>query len=406
MGLEAPKDRSSGGCQRVRLCPLHTRGHWILALYVGWAILASGPRWGSSAEVQTQECREKATVRSWVVLAGDPARPYHERITNYERAIRACPDDPSLYSQLAELLLGRYQFDAALRVIQQGLKSLPNDPGLNLDRAAALLLRGQTAEALSILKAMRPSGESEYYIGLACRNLGDHRASQEALSQAWQLGYRDPFLLYALVEQDRFLKDNKRASEDSRILQEQFPNSPWPHMAAGDALKARQLRGEAEAEYKKAQKLDASLPFLNHRLGSIAYGRGDYPLAASYFRKEIALNPTYPAPYVFLGVSLHRLGKNLEALPALEQGLAHAPDAPLAYLNLAIVQMDLKQLEQARQTLEAGEKRFPDQYIFPAKLASLLSRMRRPEEAKVQAALAQELGRKGEQKEKGLLGLE
>jgi tetratricopeptide (TPR) repeat protein len=327
-------------------------------------------------------------------------------MTNYERAIRACPDDAALYSGLAELLLGRYQFDAALQVIEQGLKNLPNNPSLNLDRAAALLLRGQSAEALSILKGIQPSRQSEYYTGLACRNLGDHHGAQEALSRAWQLGYRDPFLLYALVEQDRLLKDNKRAAEDSRILREQFPNSPWPHMAAGDALNGRQLRGEAEAEYKEAQKLDANLPFLNHRLGSIAYSRGDYPLAASYFHKEIALNPAYPAPYVFLGVSLHRLGKNLEALPALEQGLARAPDAPLAYLNLAIVQIDLKQLEQARQTLEAGEKRFPDQYIFPAKLASLLSRMSRPYEAKVQAALAQELGRKGEQKEKELLGLE
>src|SRR5712692_6891265 len=101
-------------------------------------------------------------------------------------------------------------------------------------------------------------------------------------------------------------------------------------MAAGDALKAREMRAEAEAEYKKAEKLEPNLPFLNHRLGSIAYTRGNYALAASYFRKEIALNPSYPAPYVFLGVSLHRQGKNLAALPFLQQGLARAPDAPLA----------------------------------------------------------------------------
>ena len=41
---------------------------------------------------------------------------------------------------------------------------------------------------------------------------------------------------------------------------------------------------------------------------------------------------------------------------------------------------------------------------FPAKLARLLSRLGRPEEAKVQAALAQQLGEKHVEKEQEMLG--
>jgi tetratricopeptide (TPR) repeat protein len=110
------------------------------------------------------------------------------------------------------------------------------------------------------------------------------------------LGYHDPYLLYALVEQDRILKDDQRFSDDLQRLRKEFPDSPWPHMAAADAQKAQHKSAEAESEYKVAEKLNPNLPFVHHQLGSIAYGRGDYSLAVSYFRKEIALNPTYPAP--------------------------------------------------------------------------------------------------------------
>lgn len=373
---------------------------------VGWAVFALRAGQGCSAQVQIQQCREKAPVRDWVLVAGDPSRQYQERIANYERAIRTCPDDPPLYSGLAELLLWRYQLDAAIGVIQQGLKSAPNDPILTLDQSATFLLRGQAAEALSLLKGLPPSAKSEYYMGLACRTLHDHRCAQTALRESWELGNHDPFLLYALVGQDRALKDNERITEDSRILLDQFPNSPWVYMAAGDALMPQRVLDEAEAEYKKAQKIDPNLPFLNHRLGSIAYTRGDNALAVDYFRKEIAMNPTYPAPYVFLGVSLHRLGKNRDALPYLQRGVELAPNAPLAYLHLGVVQMEMNQLEPARLTLEAGQKRFPDESVFPVKLAILLQRMGQQQEAKVEAALAQQLGWKKEQKEHELLGLE
>jgi tetratricopeptide (TPR) repeat protein len=106
---------------------------------------------------------------------------------------------------------------------------------------------------------------------------------------------------------------------------------------------------------------------------------------------------------VFLGVCLHREGKDSEALPYLEKGLTYAPDAPLAYLDLAVVQMELKQFDQAVETLEAAEKKFPDISSFPGKLSGLLRRMGRLEEAKEQAAIAQELGRTQVRNERELL---
>jgi tetratricopeptide (TPR) repeat protein len=384
--------------------PLTAQSRLVLALCAASFILAGSLPSVAFAEPSSPQCRERAEVRAQLQSAANPASPYRERVESYKRAISTCPEDPSSYSGLAELLLAQYQFNEALRWIQQGLKVHPNDTALSLDRAGAYLLLEQPREVLSALRGLPPSAKGEFYRGLAYRNLKDPRAAQDALRQAWKLGYHDPFLLYALAEQDRILKDYERFSEDLLTLRAQFPNSAWSYMAAGDNLKAQQKLTEAKMEYEKAEKLNPNLPFLNHRLGDIAYNRADYPLAVSYFRKEIALNPAYPAPYVFLGLCLHRQGKNSEALPYLEEALARAPEAPLAYLELALVQTDLNQLDRALATLESARTRFPDMSAFPAKLARLLSRLGRPEEAKVQAALAQQLGEKHVEKEQELLG--
>jgi tetratricopeptide (TPR) repeat protein len=375
----------------------------FLALHVGSVVVAASL---ASAAQGSPQCSKRSEVQTQIRIASNPASSYQQRIASYKSAISTCTEDPSLYSSLAELLLAHYQFEEALRWIQEGLKVRPNDTALTLDRAGAYLLLEQPANVLSALSGVPRSAKGEFYLGLAYRNLKNHRAAQDALGEAWNLGYHDPFLLYALAEQDRILHDAQRFSEDLERLRVHFPSSPWLYMAVGDNLKELQKLTEAKTEYLKAEKLDPNLPFLNHRLGSIAYNRADYASAVSYFQKEIAINPSYPAPYVFLGLCLHRQGKNSEALPYLEQGLARAPDAPLAYLELALVQTDLNQLDRALATLESARTKFPDMSAFPAKLARLLTRMGRPEEAKVQAALAQQLGEKHVEKEQQLLGIE
>lgn len=363
---------------------------------------------GSShgTEVQLPPCREEARIQKLLRLARESAQPFEDRVAHYKRAIGACPEDPSLYNELAVLLLDHYEFQPAIQWIERGLKKAPHDPDLNLDRAAALLLLGRPTEALSSLKGLRPTAKAKYYLGLTFRALEDHRAAQDTLHQAWDLGYDDPYLLYVLIEQDRILGDRQALSEDSRKLSERFPNSPWPHVAAADTLKSSHRDTDAEAEYKKAAAIDPNVPFVPYQLGYLAFKRGEYSAAAGYFRKEIRLNPGYPAPYVYLGVVLHRLGKNLEALPLLEQGVARAPNSPLAYRELALVEMETNRLDQALKTLRSAKDKFSDLPAFPAELSRLLTRMGRPQEAKAEAALAQQLSQKRVQAEQELSGID
>jgi tetratricopeptide (TPR) repeat protein len=210
MGMISPACRSAGSrtpCCRLRSVliqagaetpargPLTAQSRLVLALGAACVILAGSLPSAALAEHTSPQCRERAEVRAQLQSAANPASPYRERVESYKRAISTCPEDPSSYSGLAELLLAHYQFEEALRWIEQGLKVHPNDTALSLNRAGAYLLLEQPREVLSALRGLPPSAKGEFYLGLAYRNLKDPRAAQEALRQAWKLGNHDPFLL-------------------------------------------------------------------------------------------------------------------------------------------------------------------------------------------------------------------
>jgi tetratricopeptide (TPR) repeat protein len=132
---------------------------------------------------------------------------------------------------------------------------------------------------------------------------------------------------------------------------------------------------------------------VHFQLGYINFKRANYPAAEDHFRKEIAIDPTLAASYLYLGATLRRLGKNSEALPFLEQAVVRDPNNTLAYSALATAQNEAGKPEDALRTLSAGEKRFPAEAAFPAQLAGLLRRLGRPEQAKKEAEKATLLSR-------------
>ncbi len=167
-------------------------------------------------------------------------------------------------------------------------------------------------------------------------------------------------------------------------------------------------RARASLSARRVQADTRETP-LRRLYGLIAHWRQGYSLNGvgyRYFRKEIELNPGYPAPYVYLGIVLHRQGKNLEALPFLEQGVSRAPNSSLAYRELALVEVEVNKREEAFETLRTAKSKFPMVAAFPAELSRLLARMGRPQEAKAEAALAQQLSQKRVRAEQELSGIE
>jgi tetratricopeptide (TPR) repeat protein len=362
-----------------------------------WSVLllAGAPQIIHAGSSPADSCLSAPAVQQLVSQGDDNRRPYLQRKKAYKRALELCPREADLYHALAVLTLQGHEFEEDLLWVRRGLEIHPDSPELQLDEAIALISGGHPEESLPILTHLSSSAHSEFYLGMAQRALGDHKAAQQAFSKALDLGYQDPYVLYVLIEQDRDLHDKEAGLRDFQTLYKRFPDSAWVHVVLGDAYMSRYEDSNAESEYTKALAIDPKLPVIHFQLGCLAFSHNDYSKAVDEFRKEIDLDPAFGDAYLYLGLTLRRQGKNQEAVPVLERAVALDPNSPLPYRALAVVQVNTNAIDAASETLREAKMRFPSEPAFAAQLAVLLKQMGRSEEAEEQATLAESLSRKG-----------
>lgn len=330
-----------------------------------------------------------ALVLFQVSVAGDTVRsraenaslPLAERRQAYEELIRNNHSDSSLYGGYTDLLIGNRAYAAALTWVTKGLAIASSDERLRLNQAITLHALDQHKASLKILEALPVSMQSRFYMGLNYRSLGDHRLAQKYLGEAWNLGLRDPYALYSLIQEDHALGDKAAGLEHFRLLLTHFPGSPWLHVLYADAYAQKEDDAAARKEYREALRLQPDLPAVNFRLGFLLYKEGEYLSAVEYLRKEISLNPTYSDANLFLGQALRSLGREDEAIVHLRNAVALDARSEHAYQALVAVLSEKGDLEGAVKVLRAAEKEFPADPAFPAQLARVLTRLNREEEA-------------------------
>lgn len=309
----------------------------------------------------------------------------------YQQALQACPNDPKTYQEFAGFLIAKGKFSMAKAVAESGLKISPADPTLLLEHGAALLSLGNAEKALAELNTIPPTAKSQFYVGLANRQLGNHPASQKALSDAWELGYHDAYLLYSLIEEDRNAGDKPTGMRHFQLFLQTFPDSAWMHLLLGDAYFDQKRNEEARQEYQQAVSRKPDMMDAHYRLGYLDFLAANNTQAAQEFRTEIAINPNHADAHLFLGETLLRLGQKQNALAQFQKTLELDPNTELAYHRFAGVLADMNRLEQAVSTLRQGEKKFPEDSTFPAELARLLARLNRTSEAHQEAERARQL---------------
>jgi tetratricopeptide (TPR) repeat protein len=195
-----------------------------------------------------------------------------------------------------------------------------------------------------------------------------------------ETGYQDPYVFYALIEQDRAVGDKEAGLRDFVSFSQRFPDSPWLHVLLGDAHLPREEDSAAQSEYQQALTQDPAIPVVHFKLGYIAFKLGEYSEAADHFRREIAVDPGFSEAYLYLGAALHRLGKTREAVPFLEQAVTHEPTTVLAYRELAVAQLSTRPLTPRSSLRRSPTKNPPLRrscrartLIFSAPLASALT---------------------------------
>ena len=313
--------------------------------------------------------------------AENPALPVSDRREAYEHLIQNNPADTSLYVAYTSFLIANHQYAPALTWITKGLAAAPSDAGLRLRHGIALHALGKYEASLKILEALPASGESRFYMGLDCRFLGDHKYAQKYLADARDLGLRDPYALYSLIEEDHALGDKAAGLRHFRLLLADFPDSPWIHVLYANAYVQKDNDSEAIKEYREALRLKPDLPAVNFKLGFLLYKDSEYLPAAEYFRKELTLNPSYSDANLLLGLTLRTLGHEDEAIVYLRKAVALDTRSELAYRALGASLSEKGDLNGAVEILRMAENAFPADPTFPAQLAAVFARLNREEEA-------------------------
>lgn len=367
---------------------------WLSCLAFFFPVTLRASQSGASHDSGVPKCAQQKQFDTLLAKGSNAKVSVADRQTALEGAVKLCPKDPAAYESLTALSLQQQDFQQALTWDHRGLKVAPRNFNLILALGTVLLSGGRPQDALAVFKNLPPNAQTEFYLGMTYRALRNHKAAREALSKSYAMGYHDPYVLYVLIEQDHDLRDTKAGLKDFRTLYQRFPRSPWLHLLLGNAYEAQHNITDAEAEYKKAAKLDPNLPIVHFSLGLIEFDRSDYKAAIQDFSQETKVDPAFGRAYLYIGATLRRMGKNREAIPYLEKAIARDPNFGLAYSTLASAQIQAGQKEKALKTLEEGEKRFPKEAAFPAQLSQLMRTMGDVRSAQKQATLAELLSQK------------
>ena len=349
--------------------------------------------------VHLSACQLSAADTEVYRRAVSPDLPFSERRTAYERSIGACPGDARLYAGFASLLIANRDFGTALHWIDRGLGLSPEDAALNLRKGEALAALGRAKEALASLEKTPATGESQFFRGTAYQVLEDHRAAQKSFLDSWKRGYDDPYVLYALMREDKALGDTAAGVEHFQLMMARFPDSVWVHVLLGDAYFKAGKDAEARREYTTAVRSAPDLFEPNFRLAYMDFEAGNYDSATRYYRRALAAKPRHTEANVYLGEALRRERRIPEAIGQLRRAIQLDPKAALAYDSLSKALSDAGRLGEAVDTLLSGEKEFPENSSFPATRARLLKRMGRVAEAERAARRASEIMEERRKKE-------
>jgi len=336
-------------------------------------------------------CQLSAADQAIYRQATSPALPLAKRRTAFEQLIHACPDDPRLYLEFGSLLIANREFAVALSWIHRGIALAQDDSALELREGEALVALSEGKEALVALAKVPPTGESQFFRGLAYQVTGDHRPAQECFLDAWKRGNEDPYVLYSLMLEDKALGDKEAGVEHFKIMMARFPDSVWIHILLGDAHFKMSQEAEARNEYLTAVKLMPDLFEPNFRLAYLDFEAGEYRSAVEYYQRALAAKPRHTEANIYLGEALRRERKVPEAIAQLRRAIQLDDQEPLAYDSLAKSLTDAGRLPEAVDILGQAEKRFPKDSSFPAMRARLLTRLGRADEARLAAGRAAEI---------------
>lgn len=330
---------------------------------------------------------------------------------------------------MGKLRIAESAFPEAAQLFRSSLE-LENRPGLSAQLAIALQLAGQQDEAIAEAKKAlaESSNDPAIYItiGRAYLAKGDFDQAAKSFTRAIQI-HPDVNVMYSLAVSWLSSKDpdaRQRADAVFAQMKAMAGDSGSLHVLIGRAYRDAGLMPAAIQEFKRAIELDTTTPhahyflglaylsqnewqptpqaqaemekeiqyhpkdFLaNYMLGFLASSERQYSTADKYLKIAAGLNPTWPEPFLYMGLDAFAQGDDKTAETMLRQAVQlTGTDQSRSNYEIRRAYVDL-----ARILAREGKEQESEVYV--AKARDLENKVMQDSQQKTAALMASEGGK-------------
>jgi len=326
-----------------------------------------------------------------------------------EQVVSAAPNEVRAWIDLAQIHALRGHAAVAAKALERGLAALPDDPTLTTARAELLLADGKEDDALPLLDAVVAKDPTRLHARcLRDRLWLDHgkRDEAEADLEGFYQRYNEVESMTSdeLVDVARGLwisatrkgekaTQKKVADGSAGILVDATrldPENVDAHLLWGDCYLEKHDADAARAAFNAALKINPHHPDAHVGLAGCAWEEGRLDLAETCARRALTCDPTRAGAHLFLARVAAERGDDAAlaaALAAAPEHVRSSPDAITLEAARAWIRGDADAFSDAARRYATARTAGAGLYLF---VGDLLSRRLRFAEAQTLYAKAEE----------------
>ena len=277
----------------------------------------------------------------------------------YQKALAIDPERGEIYQKLAQMAREKGQLERAVEILTDGLEKAPQTAGLRWEFAEIRFRQGHYAQALACLEKERkraPESTRVHYLrGQVYSQLTQYDLAEESFKRTIALDPNHQNAYYGLGQVYTKRGQKERAREallNFHHLRRDFQTHVDERDRMGDVNEARQraaklcfrghlfyMQHKRPALVKRlldnAGRLDPSDALFVETRALVAYQENQFDLALQLYDKARQLNPNKPNYSLNLSKIYLRLNQPERAESVLKDALAHFPQDPRVYADLA-----------------------------------------------------------------------
>ena len=281
----------------------------------------------SNIDIQIQKCN--------LLIQGERKE---EALEALNHMVHHCPDYFEGYHMKCRVLseLGRYE--EALEVLNEGLQLFPEEVGFEVDKAKLLITQSKFDAAQKLLEEIEKKDDGEWIRDILLEQVRiagfqeNVEKTEKLLERAFKEcridGEADEEIAYLLMSVYMTQKKAKETIECAKEIVDDNKTTMYSNIAYFYYAEALNML-EKKEEAKKA-----------------------YEVTIRKCRSVVLAEPTAVDSYMIRALSLHRLGKDEEALEMMDYVIAISPESAQLHVAKATVLKDMGRTEEMQKEIE------------------------------------------------------